>query len=225
MSVGGKRAFRIGAVLAAALLLAGCFDLELTLKLNSDGSGRLSTRAILSKQWVDLTGVNTPPDSKLLGNDRRVRRKSEIRNGQLIQEEIRDFHSLSELRGVEGGSIEVTSLGRTFWGAEQTRVRWVLRASKRESDAPPPDPSVVDSLIAGHIVIMEIDVPCTVTRADPVKLNTTSVGAFVNSDVIQGSTVRWLVPLKALVATPNDKIVFQMECWSFEGIRPGKSPG
>jgi hypothetical protein len=37
--------------------------------------------------------------------------------------------------------------------------------------------------------------------------------------------VRWVVPLSGLVATPNDRIVFDVECLSFSGIKPGKTRG
>ena len=226
MSIGAtmKRTLGIGAIFAAALLLAGCFDLELTLKLHGDGSGTLSTRAIVSRQVVDF-GHGRLPDSKLLGESGHVRHKTEIRNGQLVQEETTDFESLDQLRGIEGGRIEVTSQGRTFWGAERSRVRWVLRTSKQASDAPPPDPKVVEMMVKGHILIVEMDIPCTVMHAETVKLNFTSVTPFVSSDVISGSTVRWVVPLSALLATPNDQIAFDVECWSFAGIKPGRTPG
>ena len=219
-----KRNIRTAAILATALLLAGCFDLELTLKLNSDGSGTLSTRAIVSKELIDL-GNGKPPDSKLLGESGQVRHKTEIRNGQLVQEETTDFDSLDQLRGIEGGRIEVTAQGHTFWGAERSRVRWILRTSKHPTDAPPPDPRVVEMMVGGHILIVEMDIPCTVMKAETVKLNTTSVAPIVSSDVISGSTVRWVVPLSALFATPNDQIAFDVECWSFAGIKPGKTPG
>jgi hypothetical protein len=219
-----RRVVLAAAALAGALALSGCFDLELTLKLNSDGSGTLSTRAILSKQIVDLGARGRPPESRLLGQHGRVRRKSEIRNGELVQEEIAEFASLEDLRGIKGGTIEVTSRGTTFWGAERSRVRWILHTSKRQSDAPPPDPRIVENLVRGHILIVEVNIPCTVTDARDVKLNTTSVPPYVTRDVLRGSRVRWVVPLSALMATPNDKIVFDVECWSFAGIKPGKTP-
>jgi hypothetical protein len=43
--------------------------------------------------------------------------------------------------------------------------------------------------------------------------------------VFFGSKVRWVVPLSALVATPNDKVTFDVECLSFSGIRQGRTPG
>jgi hypothetical protein len=211
------------AVIAASFALAGCFDLELTLNLESDGSGKLSTRAILSKEMVDL-GVRTdPPESRLLGDGHRVRRKSEIRNGQLVQEESTEFASLEQLRGIEGGVIEVTSRGRTFWGGERSRVRWILHTSKRTSDAPPPDPRIIERMVRGHILIVEMNLPCTVSTARDVKLNTTTVSPYVSRAMLFGSKVRWVVPLSGLVATPNDKIVFDVECLSFSGIKPGRT--
>lgn len=214
----------MAAVMAAALVLSGCFDLELTLTLNSDGSGQLSTRAILAKQVVDLATRDRPPESRLLGESNRVRRKAEVRNGQLVQEESTEFDSLDQLQGIKGGSIEVTSRGGTFWGAERSRVRWVLYTTKGPSEAPPPDARLVESMVRGHILIMEMNLPCTVTKAHEVKLNTTSVPAYVSRDIVLGSKVRWVVPLSALLATPNDKVVFDVECWSFVGIKPGKTP-
>ena len=192
-----RQGVRIAAVAAAALALAGCFDLELTLKLNGDGSGRLSTRAILAKEWVNLGAHAKPPESKLLGAGRHVHRKSEIRNGQLVQEESTNFDNLSQLKGIEGGAIEVKSLGRTFWGAERTRVRWVLHTSKRPSEAPAPDPRILDSVLGGHTLTMTMELPCTVTRAEEVKLNFAQVAPSVSRDLLQGSTVRWVVPLSA----------------------------
>jgi hypothetical protein len=214
---------RLALIVAAAFALTGCFDLELTLNLNSDGSGTLASRAILSKQIVDLGARTRPPESRLLGEG-RVRRKTEIRNGQLVQEEFTEFDNLQELRGIEGGSIEVTARGSTFWGAERSRVRWILRTSKHQSEAPPPDPRMIEPMVRGHILIVEMNVPCTVTTARDVTLNTTTVPAYISRNVLAGSKVRWVVPLAALMATPNDKIVFDLECWSFAGIKPGKTP-
>lgn len=219
-----KRVVCICVAAAAALALAGCFDLELTLKLNSDGTGTLATRAILAKEWVQMGAQGKPPESKLLGNGTRVRRKSELRNGQLVQEEATDFETLSQLRGMEGSDIEVTKIGNTFWGAERSRVRWTVHTSKRHSDASPPDPRVIDAVLDGHIIVTEIDVPCTVTQAETVKLNFANAPAYINNDIIHGSSVRWVVPLKALFATPNGKITFELECWSFSGIKPGHTP-
>jgi hypothetical protein len=220
-----RRVFARGAVIAASLALAGCFDLELTLNLNSDGSGSLSTRAILSKEMVDL-GVRTdPPESRLLGDGHRVRRKSQIRNGQLVQEESTEFSALEQLRGIEGGTIEVASRGSTFWGGERSRVRWTLYTSKRASDAPPPDPRLIEHAVRGHILIVEMNLPCTVSHARDVKLNTTTVSPYISRALLFGSKVRWVVPLSALVATPNDKIAFDVECISFSGIKPGRTPG
>jgi hypothetical protein len=227
MTATGARArklFQAALVLAGALVLSGCFDLELTLKLNSDGSGTLSTRAILSKEIVDMGARAEPPESRLLGDGRRVRRKSEIRNGQLVQEEVAEFSSLENLRGIKGGSIEVASRGTTFWGAERSRVRWTLHTTKGPSDAPPPDPRLLESMVRGHILIVEMNIPCTVSDARHVKLNTTSVPPYVTHDILRGSKIRWVVPLSALMATPNDKIVFDVECWSFSGIKPGRTP-
>jgi hypothetical protein len=218
------RGFRVAAVLAAALALAGCFDLELTLNLNSDGSGSLSSRAILSKHVAELGGGGDPPESRLLG-DHRVRRKAQIRNGQLVQEEMTEFESLALLRGIEGGSIEVTSRGRSWWGGERSRVRWVLKTTKRASDAPPPDPRLIESMVRGHILIVEMNLPCTVSHARDVKLNTATIEPYVSRAVFFGSKVRWVVPLSALVATPNDKVTFDVECLSFSGIRQGRTPG
>lgn len=217
-----SRIARACTALATALALAGCFDLELTLKLNSDGSGQLSTRAILAKEFVQMGAHGAPPESKLLGNGTRVRRKSEVRNGQLVQEESTEFDRLEQVRGIEGGQIEVTRLSSSI--GERNRVRWVLRNTKRDTEAPSPDSSAVEGILKGHLLIMEIDVPCTVTSAKDVKLNYSTVAPFVSRDIFSGSKVRWVVPLSALFNMPNGKVTFELECWSFSGIAPGHTP-
>jgi len=58
-----------------------------------------------------------------------------------------------------------------------------------------------------------------------VKLNLTSVAPAISRDLFRGSTVRWVVPLSALFATPNNQVAFDVECWSLAGIKPGKTPG
>ena len=168
------------AVLAAAVLLAGCFDLELTLKLNSDGSGTLSTRAIVSKNVIDLGDVNKPPDSKLLADSGNVHHKTQIRNGQLVQEERRDFGSLAESAASKAAGSKSSAWAPPCSGAEKSRVRWVLRTSKRPSAAPPPDPRMIEMMMGGHILIVEIDLPCTVSEARDVKLNTASITPYVS---------------------------------------------
>jgi hypothetical protein len=218
-----RRTIVRAAAVAASLALAGCFDLELTLNLESDGSGTIASRAILSKHMADLGAGRKPPESRLLG-DYRVRRKAEVRNGLLVQEEMTEFDSLEQLSGIEGGSIEVTSRGRAFWGGERSRVRWVLRTSKRASEAPPPDPRVIEQMVRGHILIVEMNLPCMVSRAHDVKLNTATVEPLVQRAIFFGSKVRWVVPLSALMATPNDKVTFDVECLSFAGIKPGRTP-
>ncbi len=80
-------------------------------------------------------------------------------------------------------------------------------------------------MMKGHILIVEMDLPCTITDAGAVKLNTTTVTPFVGNDILSGSKVRWVVPLSALFATPNDTIAFDVKCWSFRGIQPGRTPG
>ena len=80
-------------------------------------------------------------------------------------------------------------------------------------------------MLGGHTLTMTMELPCTVTRADEVKLNFAQVAPSVSRDLLQGSTVRWVVPLRALFATPNGKITFEVECFSFAGVKPGRTPG
>ena len=91
---------RLVVLCGAATLLAGCFDVQLGLKLHNDGSGAVTTRIILSKEMTDMAAAGrSKPMPALLGKDKRnVRTTSEIRNGQLVTEETVGFARLSEMQ-------------------------------------------------------------------------------------------------------------------------------
>ena len=133
-----RRLGRLVVLCGAAILLAGCFDVQLGINLHNDGSGAVTTRIILSKEMTDMAAAGrSKPMPALLGKDNRnVRTTSEIRNGQLVTEETVGFAHLSDVP-LSDDNIEVTNLGRTFFGAARSRIRWSLGSTHNDPNAAP----------------------------------------------------------------------------------------
>ena len=214
---------RLAVLCGAATLLAGCFDVQLGLKLHNDGSGAVTTRIILSKEMTDMAAAGrSKPMPALLGKDKRnVRTTSEIHNGQLVTEETVGFARLSDVP-LSDDNIEVTNLGRTFFGAVRSRIRWSLESTHSNPNAG--DMKGMAAFLAGHTFTLSMDIPCHVEKASDVSINGISMAPSVHGDWMHGSTVRWQVPLATLFAgMGGSDVTFDVVCWSWLGIPSAKT--
>jgi hypothetical protein len=213
-----RRLGRLVVLCGAAILLAGCFDVQLGIKLHNDGSGAVTTRIILSKEMTDMAAAGrSKPMPALLGKDNRnVRTTSEIRNGQLVTEETVGFAHLSDVP-LSDDNIEVTNLGRTFFGAARSRIRWSLGSTHNDPNAG--DMRAMAAFLVGHTFTLSMEIPCHVEKASNVSVNGISMAPSVQGDWMRGSTVQWQVPLTALFSGMNGgNVTFDAVCWSWLGI-------
>ncbi|MBS0471904.1 MAG: hypothetical protein JSR60_12580 [Proteobacteria bacterium] len=219
-------ATRAAVLLAAGLLLSGCFDLNIGLNLKSDGSGTLTNEVIFSKEMTDTfkqTGGKLPQPKASNGG----KQTSAMRGGRLVQTNLITFSAVSGIT-MSGQGLEVRDLGRTWFGAHRSAI--VLGSSGK----PAPKPSTSDkdnpfykAMMAqfdGHFVSVTMAVPCNVSHADPIKMGKRSIAPTVESSWTSGATVRWKVPLHDMLSDDGTNDVrFALECWSWNGIAPGKS--
>jgi hypothetical protein len=212
MKPGARRA-------AAALLLgltalaAGCFDYEVELVLERDGSGSLEVSlaapAYLAQgRGPDLDTIIFPPPR------RQVRRS----DGRVVLVERLAFEWLDVL-ALRRLHFKVTTeeSGVVGFGDYTYRVRAHLEAlegdfpdrdirpgaelERPRAEAGPSDPAAAKAArllaggLAGHHVSVVLRLPGEVSRAWPV-----GAGTAVVEPEIAGSTVAWRIPLAALAA-------------------------
>lgn len=217
---------RIAVLAATSLLLAGCFDLKIGVDLKSDGSGTLTNEVIFSKEMTDTlkqTGGKMPQPKMNEGG----RQTSAIRGGQMVQTNVVTFTSVSGLK-MSGQGLEVRDLGRTWFGAHRSEI--VLGGSNQSGSKPSssdrnnPFYKAMMAQFEGHFVSVTMHVPCNVSRADPIRVGNKSVAPSIESSWSSGATVRRKLSLLDMMSDhgPGDAR-FSLECWSWNGIVPGKS--
>ncbi len=217
-----------GLVLASLLMVAGCFDYDVTLKLNQEGHGSLSTALSLP---AHLAGAES---GRKLGTIvlPLPEVESERKNGRLVISESAHFtwlHQLSARRvrfivkEIDHGPLDITSptfrITAELASAEgDLPDRDIRPGTERELRRPPVrklDPAeararrYLAGTWAGHYLGMTLELPGQVTRAYPLEFGAEVVTPRVGK---QRRVVRWRVPLGLLAAeNVRHTLVFRAE--------------
>ncbi len=172
------------------LLVAGCFDLELELSLNENGSGVLSSALVAPKQLASgkinpqrALVIQPPPENSL-----------QPRGDQVAYVSRASFKSLADVVTRPGVELELRQVDEGFlWGLFASTYR--LRAqvdgasqSKAQEAAP---------LLVGHFFKAVLEVPGKITTAHATSLAGLSIQPQVSDDKRKTT---WLVPLDSFLS-------------------------
>lgn len=227
-----RRAAHMPVLLVMAFSLAGCFDIQFDVTLHSDGSGNIRTTAEMSKELSGLMQMDKDKKGKtkdrdlsiLAKNNKNVAVETSVKGGRVTAIERKAFKSLSDLSLGET-RLEVVDLGRSFPGVDRTRVRWLSSADFKgmSKDNPEARDPMILNFFKGYAYALTLRLPCNVTNANEMKLGTVTVKPEIAKRWNNESTVKWTVPMDALLAAESGPPVFEVECWSWAGIKPGKT--
>jgi hypothetical protein len=226
----GRRLASGAVFAAAAFVLCGCFDVQYDVTLRNDGSGSVVTKIAYDKEtsgYMTQNGAKPQTESKVLRNGKPVPKTSKMQDGRLTETQTVDFKRLSELT-MPGTGIEVIDMGRSFLGADTSRVR--MNFGKRGADPKKPggESPATNKMIAeimnGHYLTVTLHLPCNVETANNLSIAGTKVAPTVEKSMFHGSTVAWKIPMAAVFNSSNNEAPkFDVVCWSWYGIPAGKS--
>jgi hypothetical protein len=221
---------RVFVSVVAALLLSGCFDGHYDIGLKNDGSGTVAVDLVLD---TDLSrdvlkegkGKFQQADQSQLGKNAHSSQR--VENGSLIISQRLNFKSLSEITG-GNVDIEVSSLGRSTFGVARSRIRFATSRNpgeKGQKQADDVGDQLIDQMFKGHEMRVTMHLPCQVESAEPLRRDGAVYAPTVNKNWFGGATVEWRVPMPVMIKMdshggPHD---FVATCWSFAGIKPGRS--
>jgi hypothetical protein len=171
------------------LLAAGCFDLELELSLNKDGSGIVSSAVIAPKQLA--SGNITPQKTLIL--EPTPQNSLQPRGEQVAFVSQASFKSLAQVITRKGLEFELRQVDKGFlWGLFASTYR--LRAqvdgasqSKAQEAAP---------LLVGHFFKAVLEVPGEIKTAHAASLGGLSIQPQISDDKRKAT---WQVPLDSFL--------------------------
>jgi hypothetical protein len=171
------------------LLVAGCFDLDLELSLNKDGSGAVSSAFIAPKQLA--SGNITPQKTLIL--EPIPQNSLQPRGEQVAFVSQASFKSLAQVVTRKGLEFELSQVDEGFlWGLFTSTYR--LRAqvegasqSKAQDAAP---------LLVGHFFKAVLEVPGEIKTAHAASLTGLSIQPQISDDKRKAT---WQVPLDSFL--------------------------
>jgi hypothetical protein len=185
------RPARAAAALVLALGLAGCFDFEQRLTIKSSGAGRLEVMLRMDPAFKGALDNET-----LLGEQASpVEVTREVKDGQYVQTEKVAFNKLPELR-VRNETLSITNEGTTFFGIgpKKLMLRRVVDNGGGDSDSL----GVMRGVFQDRVYTFAVTVPGWIEKAYPV-----AVGGEAINPVIDGATVKWVVPMAKALSTAS----------------------
>jgi hypothetical protein len=222
-----SRIASFAAIAAAAFLLAGCFDVTFDIDLHNDGGGKVTVTTVLSKEMTAMAnqgGKKGPNAMFLAKHNKTAQVTSETRDGRLAVSEAMTFKKLSDLEFGDA-ALEVTNLGRSFFGVNHTRIRWISQEEKKGKQSKySPFTNAVASPFKGFFFTLRMHVPCNVSKASKFMVNGELLRPRVFGNWLSGSVVEWKIPLDQMIGTEESTPrVFEVECWSWYGVKAGKT--
>lgn len=214
-----------------SLVLAGCFDARYDVNLNNDGSGRVAVDVVLDKEISqdmlkrNAKGMDFQPDGSQLGKSAQTERR--VENGQIIVRQTLDFKTPAEINAREV-NLTIDDLGRSILGVARSRIR--LSTGKHPTG--PKDindrtvgDKIVTEMFKGHEIRVTMHLPCTVENARELMRDKSVFAPTVKKSWFGTSTVTWRMPLAEYLILQNrrERDVFEAICWSWAGIKPGRS--
>lgn len=221
-----------GAAIAAwAFVLGGCLDVQYDVSLRNDGGGTLSTTIVYDKEMSDFAqknGTKPQSESTLLLNGKPVLRTSKMQNGHLVEQQRVEFARLADLTTPDA-RIEVTDLGRTFFGMDTSRIHVGFGkapngANGKQDEESATAKQMMAEIMKGHFLTVKLHLPCAVSTASTLTMVGEKIAPTVDSGWLHGSTVTWEIPLRLVFTSSNKEAPqFEVVCRSWMGIPAGKT--
>lgn len=215
-----KIAIRSGAMLAAALLLAGCFDVDFNVNIKRDGSGSIAVKMALGPQLTEAVKGEKMDGRKglLAPHNPGTAVTTAIVDGRRVVTETLRFAKLSDVT-METMTLEVIDRGPGPFGVKLSRVR-LAPSNSRPGSTPTPSGTISADVFRGYHYGMTMHLPCIVAKATPTDRDGKKLDLKVENSMANGATVEWKMPLVLMDASAP---AFEIECWSWHGIVPGKT--
>jgi hypothetical protein len=193
-----------GLLMLTAIGLSGCFDLDQSVSLNRDGSGRYEV-SVAARGIVGDALQNGKTDINI-GHNQNIRTRKTIQDGKVTQTSIIDFKQLSDL-SLSSESIAVKVRGHDLFGLGQThaifrRVFLVDHARHENGHDDSNDDAgkgILVSIFGDHTYSFRVTLPGSVDWIAPVWVGDTQVVPQVSGDSTRGTTIVWRMPLASML--------------------------
>ena len=201
----GWKPVRVLAALGLALSIAGCFDFDQHLTVKGSGAGAMEV-----KLRMDPSLKGGFENETLMGPQAApVEVTRAVKDGQYVQTERVSFNALSELR-VRNETLSITNEGETFFGLGPKKL--VLRRVLDNGSADPDSLGLVRGAFQDRIYTYSVSLPGWIQKAYPV-----SVGGEAIAPIVDGSTVKWQIPMAKAVASGT--LDYRVEFRSYMDIK------
>jgi hypothetical protein len=220
---------RFAVLLAAGLLLGGCFDAHYDIALDNDGSGSIAMDVLLDKDISRDILKNGKPGlttERKGGLGRNAVERRRVENGRIVISQTLAFKTLSEISASDV-DLEVRDLGRTFYGMDRSLIRFSAgdNGGRRNQDGHDAFAAgFAAQMFKGHEMRVVMHLPCTVEMANTPAYEDARFVPKVEKSWFHGSSVEWKLPMAAMMAMSEDGgTSFTVTCKSFRGIPAGRS--
>ena len=191
-----KRLVSLGAVIACAVGLSGCFDLGQKVAVGRDGSGGYAVSVAadgivgdgLQKKHTDIDIGDMPMATRV-----------SYENGKTVQTTGTSFHDLSDLK-LSDETISLHVKGQKLLGLGGTEVNFhrtfnIDRARHRHDDEDGNlSKDILTSMFGDHTYTFSVWLPGSIDHAAPVVVGNQMVTPIVTTDG-EGHTVTWRMKL------------------------------
>jgi hypothetical protein len=192
-----------GLLLLAAVGLSGCFDLDQSVAINRDGSGRYEV-SVAARGVVGDALQNGKADINI-GHNENIHTRKTIENGKVTQTSIIDFKQLSDLT-LSSETIAIKVRGHDLFGLGQThavfrRIFLVDHARREHSHDAGDDAAgagIIASIFGDHTYSFRVTLPGSIDWIAPVWVGDTRVVPQVVSDSAH-TTIIWRMPLASMI--------------------------
>jgi len=194
-----------GLLALAAIGLCGCFDLDQSVAINRDGSGRYEVS--VAARGVVGEALQNGKANINIGHNGNVRTRKTIVDGKVTQTSIIDFKQLSDL-SLSSETIALAVRGHDLFGLGQTHAvfrRSFLVDHARHENGHDEDAAagkgILDSIFGDHTYTFRVTLPGSIDWIAPVWVGDTQVIPQVSGDSTRGYTITWRMPLADMLQT------------------------
>jgi hypothetical protein len=195
-----KRLVSVGAVIACALGLSGCFDLGQKVAIGADGSGGYAIS--VAADGVIGRGIDQDHHGRFdLGDDQPMITHVKVIGDKTVQTSGTSFHDLSDLK-LSDETISLHVKGQKLLGLMGTQVNFhrsfnIDRARKHHMDDDDQSglgKDILTSMFGDHTYTFSVWLPGTIDHINPVVVGDHEVKPTITQDG-DGHTVTWRMKL------------------------------
>jgi len=187
-------------LVAFALVVSGCIDLEERVTIHKDGSGTIMLTAFSTEQMA-MEGLKK---EKLLEVDGlQVKAKNTLKQKKFYHHEWIDFKSISEF-SIKGEilGLHVTKAGLMGFGKKMATFNHAIVAEK-------PSEPLSQAMLADHYFNYVLELPGKIKKAYPLQMGDVEVEPSIEKNIIT-----WNIPLTMFMDTAGKPIMVRVD---FEG--------